>query len=177
MAAPFALTYTAQAAELPAWQSYTQSATLTTTALWTVATLDANGAVTFISGRVVQTAYGTQVVQLPITVDVPYSVGEPYTTPGGTGPTLISVLGASAAITLQPPSQSLPPSTRTAPGGDTSTGVTATAGKLGRRRILRGATLIATRPLTTSSDSRDLIRSIVRPYNRTGSDHLCDDCI
>jgi hypothetical protein len=108
MAAPFALTYTPPAAELPAWQSYTQSATLTTTAFWTYATLDAEGRQTLVSGTVVQTAYGTDIVQLPITVDVPYSVGGIYTTAGGTGPTVVSVLGATGDITLGATLQVLP---------------------------------------------------------------------
>lgn len=122
MAAPFALTYTAAAAELPAWQSYTESATLTTTAGFTYATLDAQGVVTFVSGEVVQTQYGTEIVQLPITVDVGYSVGAPYTTAGGDGPTVVSVLGASAAITLPEASQMLPGAT--AAGSDASSAET-----------------------------------------------------
>lgn len=137
MAAPFALTYTAPAAELPAWQSYTQSATLTTTALWTVATLDAQGVITFTSGQIVQTAYGTQVVQLPITVDVPYSVGAPYTTPGGTGPTVISVLGATAAITLRPVSQVLSSAAPPLPTVQPSSSVAETTGVFGKALLGR----------------------------------------
>lgn len=140
MAAPFALTYTAPAAELPAWQSYTQSATLTTTAFWTYATLDAEGRQTLVSGALVQTAYGTRIVQLPITVDIPYSVGGIYTTAGGTGPTVVSVLGATGDITLGATSQVPPSASSTvfeATSADTS--VTVTSGKLAPKIFRSGA--------------------------------------
>jgi hypothetical protein len=92
---PFALTYIPQAAVLPAWLSYTSSPTLTSTALYTVPTLDPNGSPTLLTGEVVLTLFGTQIIQLPLTVDVTYSVAAPYTTADGSGPTIGSVLGAT----------------------------------------------------------------------------------
>lgn len=129
MAAPFALTYTAPAAELPAWQTYTESATLTTTAFWTYATLDAEGRQTLVSGVLTQTAYGTGIVQLPITVDVPYSVGGIYTTAGGTGPTVVSVLGATGDITLGATSQVLPSASDISEATDSATSAAEASGE------------------------------------------------
>lgn len=115
MAAPFALTYTPEAAPLPDWLSvYSVIPTLTTIVSYTYATADAAGAQTLVQGAVTATLYETQIVQLPITVDVDYSVGGIYTNAGGTGPTVLSVLGATgslAAITVQPSISETPFST------------------------------------------------------------------
>ncbi|KAK4051906.1 hypothetical protein OIV83_002611 [Microbotryomycetes sp. JL201] len=122
--APFGLTYVQPAPDLPAWLQYTSSATGTTTAVFSIATLDANGVPTYLTGQVVQTLYETQVVQLQITTDLSFSVplGAIYTTAGGTGPTVISVLGETGslgAVTLGGPSPTDAASS-SIPGGDTS---------------------------------------------------------
>lgn len=97
------LTYRPPVQELPPWLSYSSSPTLTRTEVYSIATLDLNGLQTFIVGTQVQTLYETKLIQLPLTVDVPYEVGGPYTRAGGTGPTVASVVGApdgQAALTI-----------------------------------------------------------------------------
>ncbi|KAM0788320.1 hypothetical protein ACM66B_001463 [Microbotryomycetes sp. NB124-2] len=120
---PFALTYIQQAPDLPAWLSYTSSPTGTTTALFSVATLDQNGVPTYVTGQVVRTLYETRVVQVQITTELPFSVplGALYTTAGGTGPTVVSVLGETGslgAITLAPSSSVIPGSGSSSSGND-----------------------------------------------------------
>lgn len=97
MSAPFALTYVAEAAPLPSWLSYVEADTLTTLQPYTYPTLDANGVPTVVTGEVLLTLATTAVAQLPVTVDVTYSVGAPYTTEGGDGPTIASFLGATGS--------------------------------------------------------------------------------
>lgn len=97
---PFLLTYIAPAPPLPSWLSYTSSATLTTTAVYSVATL-VQGTPTLVEGRITMTVYGTDVIQLPLTVDVPEGevLAFPYTRTGGFGAVIGSVLGGSV-VTL-----------------------------------------------------------------------------
>lgn len=91
-------TYTPPLAELPPWLSYSLVPILTTTRVFTVATLLPNGEPTLLPTSILQTIYTTEVIQLALTVDVGGGVplGWPYTTAGGTGPTIASVLGGAA---------------------------------------------------------------------------------
>ncbi|SCV67785.1 BQ2448_5396 [Microbotryum intermedium] len=93
---PLGLTYIPPAAPLPSWMRYTSSPIATSTLYYTVNTLQ-DGTPTVQSGSIVVTNYLTQIIQLPLTVDVPYSVGAPYTNDGGTGPTVVSILGATGS--------------------------------------------------------------------------------
>lgn len=99
--APFYITYEAPGAPLPAWLSYTSSPVITTIITYSYATYVA-GVPTLVGAEVTLTQYETGVIQLPLTVDVQpgLGVGFPYTTAGGTGPTVVSVLGATAGFTL-----------------------------------------------------------------------------
>ncbi|SCZ93189.1 BZ3500_MvSof-1268-A1-R1_Chr6-2g08517 [Microbotryum saponariae] len=93
---PSYLTYIPPAAPLPSWLKYTSSPIATSTLYYTVETL-LDGTPTVRSGAVVVTKYLTQIIQLPLTVDVPYKVAAPYTNAGGTGPTVVSILGATGS--------------------------------------------------------------------------------
>lgn len=89
--------YTPPLAILPAWLSYSLSPLYTTLSTETIATLLPNGVPTLLPVLHTFTQYTTAIVQLPLTVEVGEGVplGWPYTTAGGTGPTLASVLGAT----------------------------------------------------------------------------------
>ncbi|GJN87453.1 hypothetical protein Rhopal_000402-T1 [Rhodotorula paludigena] len=85
---PFAATYELPAPPLPAWLSYLSAPTATALVPYTIATLDAAGVPTLVTGAVEVTQYNTVVLQLPITVDSAVDVrgqnlGELYTTAGG----------------------------------------------------------------------------------------------
>lgn len=105
-AVPFDVTYVPPAVVLPAWLSYTSSATATLVQSYAYATL-VSGVPTEVTASLTLTAYETQVIELALTVDAGGApLAFPYTTAGGDGPTLASVLGATAAFTLQADSAS-----------------------------------------------------------------------
>ncbi|GAA5863874.1 hypothetical protein JCM3774_001184 [Rhodotorula dairenensis] len=95
----------APTAELPAWLSYTSSAIATVEQVYTFATLLANGVPTLATTVVLQTQYGTDLLQLPITVDASavegQDLGQYYTTAGGaTSPTVARLIGGTQEVTL-----------------------------------------------------------------------------
>lgn len=100
-AAPLSLTYTPPAAPLPSWLSYTSAPTLTTTAFYTLPTL-LSGSPSLLTASVVLTQWGTEIIQLPLTVEAPSGIvlGFPYTEVGGEGPTVVRVLGETGVFTL-----------------------------------------------------------------------------
>lgn len=106
MAAPFSLTYLPDPLVLPYWLSYSTSATATTTATYSFTSMDV-----VLPTTLVITRYGTNIIQLPITVDADPAIplAFPYTRAGGSGILIGSVLGgemitigASTPITLSP---------------------------------------------------------------------------
>ena len=101
MAAPLSLTYTPPAAALPSWLVYTSAPTVTTTAFYTLPTLF-SGTPSLLTSSIVLTQWGTEILQLPLTVDAPSGIelGFPYTQEGGVGPTVVSVLGETRVFTL-----------------------------------------------------------------------------
>ncbi|KAM0754525.1 hypothetical protein T439DRAFT_115844 [Meredithblackwellia eburnea MCA 4105] len=99
-------TYTPPPAPLPSWLSYTSSPTLTTTQTYAYATLVDDATPTLATSSVTLTLYRTDVIQLPLTVQVVSGVplAFPFTTFGGDGPVLGSVIGATgsaAIVTIQ----------------------------------------------------------------------------
>ncbi|GAA6004832.1 uncharacterized protein JCM10292_002533 [Rhodotorula paludigena] len=106
---PFAATYEPPAAPLPAWLSYLSAPAATALVPYTIATLDAAGVPTLVTGAVEVTQYKTVVLQLPITVDSAADVrgqdlGELYTTAGGDAQeTIVRELGGSRSFTLGDP--------------------------------------------------------------------------
>lgn len=99
----------APTAELPAWLSYTSSATATVERVYTFATLLANGVPTLATTAVVETDYGTDILQLPVTVDASAVEGQNlglfYTTAGGTASaTVVRLLGGTQEVTIGPSS-------------------------------------------------------------------------
>ncbi|GAA5950897.1 hypothetical protein JCM8115_005002 [Rhodotorula mucilaginosa] len=93
----------APTAELPAWLSYTSSATATVERVYTFATLLANGVPTLATTAVVETDYGTDILQLPVTVDASAVEGQNlglfYTTAGGTASATVLDFGGDFAKT------------------------------------------------------------------------------
>ncbi|GAA5933558.1 hypothetical protein JCM1841_006350 [Sporobolomyces salmonicolor] len=108
MAAPFELAYTPPLAAVPAWLSYTLSPTATVVAPYTVATFAENGNPTLQVAQATVTQYGTNLIQLPITVSLEaVESGEPqvdlgslYTTAGGDGPTVGHFVGGTQMFTI-----------------------------------------------------------------------------
>ncbi|GAA6062651.1 hypothetical protein JCM10212_003463 [Sporobolomyces blumeae] len=108
MAAPFALTYEAPVQALPDWLSYRLTPTATVVQDFTVATLAPNGAATLETGLVTLTRYTTELLELPVTIDLPavasgqqqVDLGPGYTTAGGDGPTVARVYGQTDLVTL-----------------------------------------------------------------------------
>ncbi|GAA5885995.1 hypothetical protein JCM5296_007057 [Sporobolomyces johnsonii] len=108
MAAPFELAYTPPLAAVPAWLSYTVSPTATVVAPYTVATFAENGNPTLQVAQATITQFGTNLIQLPLTVSLEaVESGEPqvdlgslYTTAGGDGPTVGHVVGGTQIFTI-----------------------------------------------------------------------------
>lgn len=129
----------APTAELPAWLSYTSSATATVERVYTFATLLANGIPTFATTAVLETEYGTDILQLPVTVDASAVEGQNlglfYTTAGGTASaTVVRLVGGTQEVTLGPSfsalvdtSASVATSPRGASSSDPRTSATAVA--------------------------------------------------
>lgn len=97
----------APTAELPAWLSYTSSATATVERVYTFATLLANGIPTLATTAVLETEYGTDILQLPVTVDASAVEGQNlglfYTTAGGTASaTVVRLVGGTQEVTIEP---------------------------------------------------------------------------
>lgn len=118
----------APTAELPAWLSYTSSATATVEQVYTFATLLANGVPTLATTAVLETEYGTNILQLPVTVDASAVEGQNlglfYTTAGGTASaTVVRFVGGTQEVTIRP-SSSAPVDTSasvaTSPAGTSS---------------------------------------------------------
>ncbi|KAK4705841.1 hypothetical protein P7C70_g358, partial [Phenoliferia sp. Uapishka_3] len=101
--APLDLTYVPPLPALPTWLSATSSPTATTIETYLYPTY-VSGIPALATGVATLTKYETAIIQLALTVDVNegVSLGWPYTTPGGTGPTEASVLGATAVFTIPP---------------------------------------------------------------------------
>ncbi|GAA5976253.1 hypothetical protein JCM10908_005431 [Rhodotorula pacifica] len=114
----------APTAELPAWLSYTSSATATTNRVYTFATFLANGAATLATTAVVETEYGTDILQLPVTVAASAVDGQQlglyFTTAGGSASvTVVGVLGETRQVTLGPTSFAVLAATSTAAAAPT----------------------------------------------------------
>lgn len=97
----------APTAELPAWLSYTSSATATVERVYTFATLLANGVPTLATTAVRETEYGTDILQLPVTVDASAVEGQNlglfYTTADGTASaTVVRFVGGTQEVTIRP---------------------------------------------------------------------------
>lgn len=95
----------APTAELPAWLSYTSSATATVERVYTFATLLANGVPTLATTAVLETEYGTDILQLTVTVDASAVEGQNlglfYTAAGGTASaTVVRLVGATQEVTI-----------------------------------------------------------------------------
>lgn len=92
-------------AELPPWLSYTSSPTATREVVYTYATLLQDGVPTLATSAAIVTQYGTDLLQLPITVDASAVAGQDlgtlYTIAGGTATqTVVGSVGGTRRVTL-----------------------------------------------------------------------------